>query len=325
LEGKGPTPKAEDRVYHKSYQSKPPLNRDRSGGARSSSHDQSGGYRSSGRDPSGGSRSNGRNHRGGFSHSAGATGRTKATAEWVVGRNPVLEALQASLPVQAIYLAEGVERDDRLAAVLRLAAGRSLPLLQASRWELDRLTAGAVHQGVALKLPPFEYADPDDLLDQTLASGGLVVACDQVTDPHNLGAIIRAAAGFAANGVLIPARRSAQLTAAAWKASAGAAARLTVARAGNLNQALATFAKAGCTIIGLAGQAEATIDDLPVPSDGPLTLVVGSEGAGLSRLVRERCDCLARIPTSDRIESLNASVAVGVALYALRDRAKSER
>jgi 23S rRNA (guanosine2251-2'-O)-methyltransferase len=237
----------------------------------------------------------------------------------VVGRNPVWEALQAGLPVKAAYVIEGAQRDDRLRDIFKLTATGGLALLEVSRSELDRLTDGAVHQGVALRLPPFDYADPADVLADALASDGLVVACDQITDPHNLGAIVRSAAAFGAVGVVIPERRSAQLTAAAWKASAGAAAHIPVAKATNLNRCLTDAAAAGCLVLGLAGEAEtdlAELDDLT----GPIVLVVGSEGAGLSHLVRQHCDVLVRIPLSGPVESLNASVAAGVALYELASR-----
>lgn len=287
LEGKGPTPRAEDRPYHKAYRKRRPDEP-----ARSASSTRSGG---GARKPSG-----------------GAVG-----SDWVIGRNPVLEALQAELPVKRGLIAEGVERDSRLRDILKLAAEQGVPLLQASRLELDRLTGGAVHQGIALQLPEFEYADAEDLLDQALDSetAPLVVACDSITDPRNLGAIIRSAAAFGAVGVLIPERRSAELTATAWKASAGAAARIPVAKVTNLNRALVHYADAGFTVIGLAG--EGTGDLSAIDPEDPVLLVIGSEGDGLARLVRENCDVLARIPISSAVESLNASVAASIALYEL--------
>lgn len=287
LEGKGPTPKAEDRPYHKAYRKRRP---DEPGRTTSSTRSGGGARKSSG----------------------GAVG-----SDWVIGRNPVLEALQAELPVKRGLIAEGVERDSRLRDILKLAAEQGVPLLQASRLELDRLTGGAVHQGIALQLPEFEYADAEDLLDQALDSdtAPLVVACDSITDPRNLGAIIRSAAAFGAVGVLIPERRSAELTATAWKASAGAAARIPVAKVTNLNRALARYADAGFTVIGLAG--EGTGDLSAVDPEDPVLLVIGSEGDGLARLVRENCDVLARIPISSAVESLNASVAASIALYEL--------
>jgi 23S rRNA (guanosine2251-2'-O)-methyltransferase len=281
LEGKGPTPKAEDRPYHKAYRSKELAER-------------SSQKRGEGRGP--------------------RTGKPGAGPEWVVGRNPVLEALQAGLPVKTAYVAEGAERDDRLREILTYTATNAMPMLQVTRNELDRLTAGAVHQGVALQLPSYEYAHPDDVLGDALdATVGLLVALDQITDPRNLGAVIRSAAAFGAQGVIIPERRSAQMTAAAWKTSAGAAARIPVAKATNLNRVLTQAAEMGFTIVGLAGEGEVEVSELTF--DGPVLLVVGSEGDGLSRLVRQNCTYLARIPIESSVESLNAGVAAGIALY----------
>lgn len=284
LEGRGPTPKAEDRPYHKAYKAKQAAAR-RAGGRQGK--------------PNGG------------------RGRPGAGAEWVAGRNPVLEALEAGLPVKTAYVADGAERDDRLRDILKFAADNTIPLLQVTRVELDRLTGGAVHQGVALQLQSFEYAHPDDVLADALDdddSQALVVFLDQVTDPRNLGAIIRSAAAFGAHGVVIPERRSASMTAAAWKTSAGAAARIPVAMATNLNRALESYSKAGFTIVGLAGEGDVDVAGIP-GVDGPLAVVIGSEGEGLSRLVREHCDHLVSIPIANEVESLNASVAASIALY----------
>jgi 23S rRNA (guanosine2251-2'-O)-methyltransferase len=281
LEGKGPTPKAEDRPYHVAYRAKKAPG------------------------PQGQSRS-----------SSTKTGRPGSGPEWVVGRNAVLEALEVEMPIRAAYVAEGAERDDRLRDIFRLAASRRTALLEVTRVELDRLTGGALHQGIALHLPSFEYAHPDDLLAAALDSDRkpLIVALDSITDPRNLGAIVRSAAAFGAHGVLIPERRSAGMTAAAWKTSAGAAARIPIARATNLNRSLRAYANAGLTLIGLDGRAVMSINEVPAIS-GPVVLLVGSEGAGLSRLVREACDALASIPISTSVESLNAGVAAGIALY----------
>jgi 23S rRNA (guanosine2251-2'-O)-methyltransferase len=224
--------------------------------------------------------------------------------------------MEAEVPIKAGYIAEGSERDDRLRGILKLAASRGTAFLEVTRGELDRLTGAAVHQGVALQLPAFDYAHPDDLLAAAVDSDRepLIVALDSITDPRNLGAIVRSSAAFGAHGVLIPERRSAGMTAAAWKTSAGAAARIPIARATNLNRCLRAYANAGLALIGLDGAADSTISDLPDLS-GPVVLVVGSEGAGLSRLVRETCDYLASIPIGKSVESLNAGVAAGIALY----------
>lgn len=282
LEGRGPTPKAEDRPYHKAHKAKKAA--ERRGPARPDTTKR--------------------------------TGRPGAGPEWVAGRNPVLEAMQADIPIKAAYVAEGAERDDRLREILKLAANRSTSMLEVTRAELDRMTGGAIHQGVALQLPSFNYAHPDDLLSGALTADGtpLIVALDQIQDPRNLGAIVRSAAAFGATGILIPERRSAGMTAAAWKTSAGAAARIPIARATNLNRSLRAFADAGFSLIGLDGASDLDIAALPQAS-GPMVLIVGSEGEGLSRLVREACESLVSIPITASVESLNAGVATGIALY----------
>jgi 23S rRNA (guanosine2251-2'-O)-methyltransferase len=246
------------------------------------------------------------------------TVRKGGDSEWVAGRNSVVEALRAQMPVSAVYVAEGAERDGRLREVFRVAADRGISLLEVSRGELDRITDGAVHQGLAARVPAYEYAHPDDLLEaaSALEEPPLIVALDSVTDPRNLGAVVRSAAGFGAHGVLIPERRSAGMTASAWKTSAGAAARLPVAQATNLVRQLKAYQDAGCMVVGLAADGELSLPALDL-ADGPLVVVVGSEGNGLSRLVAETCDQLVSIPMANRVESLNAGVAASVALYAV--------
>jgi 23S rRNA (guanosine2251-2'-O)-methyltransferase len=188
--------------------------------------------------------------------------------------------------------------------------------MEAPRAELDRLTAGAVHQGLALQVPPYAYAHADDLLTKAegLGQPALIVALDGVTDPRNLGAVVRSAGAFGAHGVLVPERRAAGMTASAWKTSAGAAARVPVARATNLTRALQAYRSAGLVVVGLDGGGSVDIDAIEVAVD-PVVLVVGSEGRGLSRLVREACDLVASIPIGAATESLNAGVAAGIALY----------
>jgi 23S rRNA (guanosine2251-2'-O)-methyltransferase len=235
--------------------------------------------------------------------------------EVVAGRNAVVEALRAAVPATALYAGQRLDTDDRVREAIALAAQVGLPMIEAGR-ALDRLTGGSVHQGLALRIAPYAYAHPDDLTARAAARGEppLIVALDGVTDPRNLGAIARSAAAFGGHGVLIPARRSARVTAGAWKASAGALARVPVAQAPNLARALASYAEQGLFVVGLAAAGAASIGGLGV-ADGPLVLVVGSEGRGLSRLVAQRCDLLARIPMAAATESLNAGVAAGIALH----------
>jgi 23S rRNA (guanosine2251-2'-O)-methyltransferase len=230
----------------------------------------------------------------------------------------VVEALREGVPVNALYVAEGAERDGRLREAFQLASDRGIKLLEVTKTELDRMTGGAVHQGLAARIPAYEYAHADDLLDLAAANAEkpLIVALDQVTDPRNLGAIIRSAAGFGAHGVLIPERRSAGMTASAWKTSAGAAARIPVAQTVNLTRQLKAYQEAGCMVVGLAADGDVSLPDLDL-ADGPLVVVVGAEGNGLSRLVTETCDQLVSIPMANSLESLNAGVAASVALYAI--------
>jgi 23S rRNA (guanosine2251-2'-O)-methyltransferase len=278
LEGKGPTPKATERVGHPAA---------RRAAAAKAKADADRKRRKSG----------------------------EQAAELVAGRNPVAECLRAGVPATALYVAMGVEADDRVTAAVRDAADRGISVLEVQRAELDRLTAGAIHQGIALQVPPFQYAHPDDLLAaaQETAEPPLLVALDGVTDPRNLGAVIRSAAAFGANGVVVPQRRSAGVTAVVWRTSAGTAARLPVAQATNLTRTLRDWASAGLMIVGLDADGTNTVDDLELAT-GPLVVVVGSEGRGLSRLVRETCDQTVSIPMNSGVESLNASVAAGVVL-----------
>jgi 23S rRNA (guanosine2251-2'-O)-methyltransferase len=283
LEGRGPTPKAKDREGHKAYKERQRAEKTAAKKPRRPTR----------------------------------TGDT----EWIAGRNSVVEALRANMPVSGVYVAEGAERDGRLREAFKIVAERGISLLEVGRNELDRMTHGAVHQGLAAKVPAYEYAHPDDLLDRAaeLNEPPLIVMLDSVTDPRNLGAVVRSAAGFGAHGVVIPERRAAGMTASAWKTSAGAAARIPVAQATNLNRQIKAYQEAGCMVIGLAADGEVSLPELDL-ADGPLVVVVGSEGGGLSRLVAENCDQLVSIPMVNSLESLNAGVAASVTLYAIAQK-----
>ena len=246
-----------------------------------------------------------------------APARRRDTSDIVVGRNPVLEALRADAPALKLHIATGIDFDDRVREIVGIAGDRGLPLMEVSRQELDRITGVELHQGVALTVKPYEYADPSDLLHDALGEP-LIIALDGVTDPRNLGAIVRSAGAFGAAGVVVPERRSADMTAVAWRTSAGAAARTPVAKAVNLTRTLQAYKKAGCFVIGLDAGGDVDLPDLdPELARGPLVIVIGSEGKGLSRLVTETCDVIVSIPMSGHTESLNASVAASVALYAV--------
>lgn len=246
-----------------------------------------------------------------------AQGRhTKKTddVEVVLGRNPVLECLRAGVPATALWVMLGAESDERLTESVTRAADKGIAILEVQRHDLDRLSANGLHQGIALQVPPYQYAHPEDLLRDATADvrPALLVALDNISDPRNLGAIVRSVAAFGGHGVVIPQRRSASVTAVAWRTSAGAAARLPVARATNLNRTLKSYHDAGLTVVGLDAGGDTQLDELD--GAGPILVVVGSEGKGLSRLVRENCDAIVSIPMAGPTESLNASVAAGVVL-----------
>lgn len=291
LKGRGPTPKASERAKH------PAARRAKTASKRTATG-------------KGGSRS---------PRSSGDGRKPRPGGpEYVVGRNAVFEALTGGVPANALYVAERMNNDDRVKESVRLAADQGISVLEAPRGELDRLADGLPHQGVILQVPEYEYAHPDDLLERAHKAGEppLIVVLDHVTDPRNLGAVVRSAAAFGAHGVVTAERRSAGMSAAAWKTSSGAAARVPIARTTNISRQLAAYRKGGLLVVGL--DADGDLDLADVDSSGPLALVVGAEGAGLSRLVREGCDAIASIAMVETTESLNASVAAGIALYALR-------
>lgn len=303
LAGKGPTPKAQDRSKHQKQADSPA--RQTSGVRQPSDVRQN--SRGSGAARPGSARRPAERR-------TGARGSTPEAPELVVGKNPVLEALLARVPATALHLAQGTTADERVSAAVSLAGKAGVALLEVSRQQMDRMTAGALHQGLALQVPAYDYLSSAALLARALAADNpLVVALDGVTDPRNLGAVVRSAAAFGAQGVLVPGRRSAGMTAAAWRTSAGAAARLPVARCTNLTRAFTDYQKAGLFVVGLAADGASSLDDLELATS-PLVVVVGSEGEGLGRLVKGRCDLTVSIPMSAGTESLNAGIAAAVTL-----------
>jgi 23S rRNA (guanosine2251-2'-O)-methyltransferase len=243
-------------------------------------------------------------------------------AETVLGRNPVLECLRAGVPATALYVALGTDADERVTESVARAADAGIAILEVPRTDLDRMTANHLHQGIALQVPPFNYAHPDDLVASAIStSPALLVALDNISDPRNLGAIVRSVAAFGGHGVVIPQRRSASVTAVAWRTSAGAAARVPVARATNLTRTLKDWADRGLRVVGLDAGGDTVLDD--IDGTDPLVLVVGSEGKGLSRLVRQNCDQVVSIPMAGQTESLNAAVAAGVVLAEISRQRRS--
>jgi 23S rRNA (guanosine2251-2'-O)-methyltransferase len=291
LEARGSTPKAVERTKHPAYKSTA------AGAKRPSSP--------------GAARS--RPARG------GSTRKAKGSSEIVYGRNSVVEALRADIPVTTMYIAGRLDSDDRVREALKIATSRGISILETPRGELDRITDGGVHQGLALQVPAYAYADPHDLTNPEMPGIPLIVALDGITDPRNLGAIIRSVAAFGGHGVVVPERRSVGMTASAWKTSAGAAARIPVAQCSNLTRTLQDYRKAGFFVLGLDMEGDVSLPGLELAKE-PLVIVVGSEGKGLSRLVRETCDQIVSIPMSSAVESLNAGIATGVTLYEVARR-----
>lgn len=301
LEGKGPTPKAEDRKGHKAHKAKKLADKRKS----SVRPVRKGEFVAAG-PKTAGNQNRGRR-----------LNRANENFEVLSGRNAVVEALRAKVPAVSLYLAQRIEMDDRVREAVKIANIRKIPVNEKTRAEIDRLTGfDSVHQGIALQVPPYSYSHPLELVDRALSRGDtpLLVALDGITDPRNLGAIIRSVAAFGAHGVILPQRRSTGVTAAAWKTSAGAAARVPVALAGNLNSTLKELKRRKLFVIGLDGEGDTALEKFKL-ADQPLVLVVGSEGKGLSRLVQENCDAIVAIPIAKETESLNAGIAASVALY----------
>ena len=274
LEGKGPTPKAEDRPYHAAAKRKKAAEKKVSPRTR--------------------------------------TGRSeKPKGEIVSGRNAVLEALRASVPATELIVARSIDVDDRVAEALQLALHHQLPIREVHRAELEGINANS--QGIILAIKPYQYSSFQEITERA-NHPILIVALDGVTDPRNLGAIVRSAAAFGAAGVVMTERRAAAMTASAWKSSSGAAARLPVAQVTNMARTIEDAKKLGCFVIGLDGESDQTLSGMKVAKENVM-VVVGSEGKGLSRLVREKCDLVVSIPMRATTESLNASVATSIALF----------
>ncbi len=371
LEGRGPTPKAEDRKNHKAFKAKQAAERKAAAlgikivgkGAGNSSTARkfaseldpkiasartgkaapraaagragaTTGARAGAARGTAGTRDGAR--RGEFlapsARTAGSAGAAKRAGQRVAkaenasevlsGRNSVLEALRSKVPATALFIATRIEMDERVKEAIKIAAARGVPVTELTRPEIDRMTGfDSVHQGIALQVPPYKYQHPMELLDLILSRGQkpLLVALDGITDPRNLGAIIRSVAAFGGQGVILPQRRSTGVTASAWKTSAGAAARIPVALAANLNATLKDLKKRGCFIVGLDGGGDMSLPEFSLGTE-PLVLVVGSEGKGLSRLVTENCDAVVSIPITGDTESLNAGIAASVTLYEVSKR-----
>lgn len=245
---------------------------------------------------------------------------SEAAENMLEGRNAVQEALAAGRPIDKLYIAAG-ETDRALARLAAMAKEAGAAVVETDRRKLDQLSATGAHQGVVAMVAAHVYATVDEILENAKSRGEapLIVLCDDLSDPHNLGAIIRTAECAGAHGVVIPKRRSAGLTSIVAKTSAGAVSYVPVARVPNIPALLEQLQKEGVWVFGTA--AEGTSDLYSADLKGPAAIVIGSEGDGMTRLVREKCDFLVSIPMKGKISSLNASAAAAILLYeAVRQR-----
>jgi len=227
----------------------------------------------------------------------------------LAGRRPVLEALRANTRIRRIYIEP--QRADP--AIREAAEAQGISLAHRDRAELDRLTEGVRHQGVVALADEYPFCEVDDLVGRA-NTPAVIVALDQVTDPQNLGAIIRSAVTLGVDGLIIQKHRAAGITPSVVRASAGATEHASIARVTNLQKTLQSLSKAGLEVIGLDAGGEMDVRELPPSSQGRV-LVVGSEGKGLRRMVRERCDMIVQIHQEGPMDSLNASVAAAIAMY----------
>lgn len=240
------------------------------------------------------------------------------------GKNAVIEALRAGVPLRGVSIASGLDEDKGIQEIIRRSKEVGTPVAMVARRELDKISERGSHQGVIAQAAPFKFSSLDDILRRTEGrEQALIIALDHVTDPGNLGAVVRSAEVVGASGVLVPSDRSAAVTPAAYKSSAGALAHLPLAQETNLVRSLQRCKDAGFWV---AGASEKAVDDIwRAPLEGRIVLVMGSEGKGLSRLTLERCDFLVKLPQHGRVESLNVAQAATAIAYEWLRRASVER
>lgn len=250
--------------------------------------------------------------------------REEAPENMLEGRNAVTEALSAGRTIDKLFVADG-DTDRALARICAMAKQAGAVVVPTDRRKLDYMSATGAHQGVIAMVAAHDYASIDDILKKARDAGEppLIVICDELSDPHNLGAIIRTAECAGAHGIIIPKRRSVGLTAVVGKASAGALEYMPVARVSNITAAIDTLKKAGVWVYGTAAEGDTTLYKADLKSAA--AIVIGNEGEGMSRLVSERCDFKVSIPMKGSISSLNASAAAAIMLYeAVRQRSLTD-
>jgi 23S rRNA (guanosine2251-2'-O)-methyltransferase len=243
-------------------------------------------------------------------------------ADYIIGRNGVVEALRAKVKAKELILASKVEIDERISESISIARKNNIPIKEFPRNRVDEMVRSKENQGIALSVEPFHYTPFEQLISK-VEDNPVVLGLDGITDQHNLGAIIRSAAAFGVKGVVIPERRSADVSGAVWKSSAGAAARVKISQVVNLVRSIESAKKNGFFVVGLDMEGDQELPKFSLATE-PLYLLVGSEGKGISRLAREKCDLILSIPMSGEMESLNASVATAIALYGISQARTSQ-
>ncbi|MBO0780501.1 MAG: 23S rRNA (guanosine(2251)-2'-O)-methyltransferase RlmB [Ktedonobacteraceae bacterium] len=247
-------------------------------------------------------------------------------SEYIWGRNPVVEALQSARKVKRILLAEGQRQAPALSTIIQSAQRKHIPVETVSRSRLDQLSRGAVHQGCLAVVEQRRYASTDDILARAAQKNEapFLLILDAIQDVNNLGSLLRTAEAAGVHGVVLPLHRAAEVNATVVKTSAGATEHVLIAQETNLTRTIDYLKQQQIWVVGLAGEAETLYTQANLT--GPLALVVGNEGKGISRLVREHCDLLIRLPMHGYVNSLNAAVAGSIAVYeALRQRSPSRR
>ena len=250
------------------------------------------------------------------------TGREAVENDIIEGRNAVIEALRAGRAIDKIFIAKG-DVDKTLGHIASRAREQGVVVVEADRRKLDFMSRTKAHQGVVALAAVRDYCEVADILAiaEERGEAPFVIVCDEISDPHNLGAIIRTAECVGAHGVVIPKRRSAGLTAIVGKASAGAAEYMAIARVANIPSALKELKEAGLWVYGTAADGASPLWSTDLT--GPIALVIGSEGDGMGRLVRESCDFVLSLPMKGRLNFLNASAAAAVTMYEiLRQRSR---
>ncbi|SEN60028.1 23S rRNA (guanosine(2251)-2'-O)-methyltransferase RlmB [Lihuaxuella thermophila] len=235
-------------------------------------------------------------------------------SNWILGRHSVLEAVRSGRPIEKVLLAEGIQTKN-IQELLKQVQEQKIPFQRVPRPKLDQLAGGGNHQGVMAQVAAYGYVEVDELFQRAEKRGEppFFLLLDGIEDPHNLGSILRTADAAGVHGVIIPKRRAVGLTAVVAKTSAGAIEHVPVAKVTNLNRTADELKERGVWLVGSDGRAEQEYTQ--VDYSGPVALVIGSEGQGMSRLMKQKCDFLVRLPMMGRVTSLNASVAAALLMY----------